>query len=526
MDKEMRMMSRKDLGKLLVVAMVLVFCILLTSACAKKAKNTATRGTVATTAKAGTAATAAKTTSRTTFTASTAKEDTGSQTAPGEIQTEEPGDASTEEPVSGGEAQEIVIDLGGRTLRSGAWTNYFDLAMFNGDGFSIKQAKAIVEEKYNCKFEWEVMPVGYGQYFIDLKVNLLAGTLRHDVIMARDDVIFPWATKGAVWALEDLLDGPGEWDAIKNHTGSYAQWMNGKHYGFWNEDTVQLHAATLYNPAILSANGIPDIRNDYMAEGQWNWSTLLEIAITTTRDVNGDGMTDVWGIANTAADLGVALVYSNGGKFITFDFEKQKAELSMYTRPVINALQFLSDLYNTYRVVTTNYQNMVNGNAAMILYNPYAYGMNNFTPGKNPNNVDLALLPIGTDASDYTYGELNVCRFLSIPATTQKPKEAALAWAALLTEYRRIFQEEDIVYRKGAARARDIKVTNDKNIDFYGRYDFTSIPVYNREGLFPSFTSLRNTLFNQVISLKPVSMAMAEIAPQIQSHLNDVMAAW
>ncbi|MBM7022807.1 sugar ABC transporter substrate-binding protein [Treponema sp. Marseille-Q4523] len=116
------------------------------------------------------------------------------------------------------------------------------------------------------------------------------------------------------------------------------------------------------------------------------WDELIACAQKLTKDTNGDGNIDQWGLATNGVPGQVFNTYSffnflltNGGKVVDTD-----------GRPLFNstagieALQFMVDLRNKYKVmppdVITYDNNKINegflsGKFAMLLHWPYIYGM-------------------------------------------------------------------------------------------------------------------------------------------------------
>lgn len=82
----------------------------------------------------------------------------------------------------------------------------------------------------------------------------------------------------------------------------------------------------------------------------WTWDDFLEIARTLTRDTDGDGEIDVWGI-DTAKDTqdwngGQQMAWGWGGRL----FSEDGSQSTFNTPEVIEGLQFLADLRNVHGV--------------------------------------------------------------------------------------------------------------------------------------------------------------------------------
>ena len=121
----------------------------------------------------------------------------------------------------------------------------------------------------------------------------------------------------------------------------------GKHWGIIYYNTLTL-GTVQYNKDLLDREGQPDILELYEND-IWNWSTFLDIAIACTKDTNGDGITDQWGVtAPSDADFVNKIVHSNG--VASIQKVDDKFVYNYYTPEGQRALQFVSDLAHVYKV--------------------------------------------------------------------------------------------------------------------------------------------------------------------------------
>lgn len=94
--------------------------------------------------------------------------------------------------------------------------------------------------------------------------------------------------------------------------------------------------ALFYNRAIFDDAGVA------YPDSTWTWDDLRRAASTLTRDVDGDGRTDVWGI-QVSNDVEVGwgnYVYQAGGRILSDD----RTRLLLAEPPAVRALEFLSGL--------------------------------------------------------------------------------------------------------------------------------------------------------------------------------------
>jgi len=74
--------------------------------------------------------------------------------------------------------------------------------------------------------------------------------------------------------------------------------------------------------------------------GDWTWEKFAEIAQMATRDEDGDGENDLWGLAIQGHNLYSPLILSNNANIINFD-ENGRAIYALDDPNAIEALQFL-----------------------------------------------------------------------------------------------------------------------------------------------------------------------------------------
>ncbi|MCQ2573864.1 MAG: extracellular solute-binding protein [Treponema sp.] len=75
-----------------------------------------------------------------------------------------------------------------------------------------------------------------------------------------------------------------------------------------------------FNKRILrEANIDPDSIYDMQANGTWTWDTFEKVLKATTRDIDNDGVIDIYGMASGSVDFATLAVQSNGSEFIGKD---------------------------------------------------------------------------------------------------------------------------------------------------------------------------------------------------------------
>ncbi len=87
----------------------------------------------------------------------------------------------------------------------------------------------------------------------------------------------------------------------------------------------------------------------------WTWDNFLQTARTLTKDTDGDGVTDQYGLGTEASLFRVApFIWQNGGDFV--DNPEKPTRLTLETPPTRTALQWFVDLQVQHRVAPDRVQ--------------------------------------------------------------------------------------------------------------------------------------------------------------------------
>jgi multiple sugar transport system substrate-binding protein len=257
----------------------------------------------------------------------------------------------------------------------------------SGEGLNPHQEIISRFEKANPDILVQLEAVAGQDYYTRL-LTQIAAKRPPDIMQIGDDAVPMFVDKGAFAPLDDCLKSPPPLD-----TGIYlpgllqpGQWKDKQ----WLLPKDYSPLAVYYNKKVFDQFGVP-----YPKDG-WNWDDLLATAQALTKDTNGDGKTDVWGIQLPATwttgfeywvnAAGGRLISEDGTKFVGY----------MDSPEVQEAVKFYADLYNVHKVApppadlamwgggNTEFDN---GKAAMRLFGrwPEAGYL------KNPN-IDLGVV--------------------------------------------------------------------------------------------------------------------------------------
>ncbi len=328
----------------------------------------------------------------------------------------------------GGGLTSNVFDLKGATILGAVW----DPAQIPIDApestpeFAIlaRRIKA-AEEKYNFKLQWYADPSkNSNNYRKDITTKSLAGVLFGDFFRTAASYDFPQNIKtNIIIPLDGYIDY--ETPIIKANSYMYnGSFWKGRHYGI----TYEYQSASpfvIYNKTVLDWDGQPDIL-DLVEKNQWNWTTFLDIVQKCTRDTNGDGLVDQYGLVTyTKWYLTKYFLASNG---LTSGLEITADDIvPIIKKPeAIRVFQFVADLCYVHKVYAyDNKKNIfINNKAAIFIHNSYGGNTTMRTAGLESY---IAPMPMGPDVNYYT--NINTSQFYSVSPLSKYPEEVANIWA-------------------------------------------------------------------------------------------------
>ncbi len=141
-----------------------------------------------------------------------------------------------------------------------------------------------------------------------------------------------------------LYDVSGE----KWNQANIAMWAsNGQAYGV-STGAHEPRGGLYFNKRVLEEANIDwNTIYDMQAAGTWTWAAFEEMLKATTKDVDNDGVNDIYGLVGSADDMYVLAVAVNGGTFFDYDAEG-KLQPTMGSEATIGALNWAQQIYLNY----------------------------------------------------------------------------------------------------------------------------------------------------------------------------------
>lgn len=302
------------------------------------------------------------------------------------------------------EPEKAKFDLKGESIKIGLWWDGADprtVPEADRDVGMEEQIKLIeeAEKKYNTKIEY-VKFGDYGKFVENFTTTSLAGEPFADIVVLELFWAFPQlVNKGFIAPIEGMLD---------LNDPKYNNWMksggtfNGNQYGFY--DSAPSPYGIFYNKTLVQEMGLED-PYELQQKGEWNWDKFRDFAKKATRDTNGDGKVDVFGMAGGYGKLNAVteqFIYTNKGS-VDRD-ENGEMKISLDSKNALAGLQFMSDLYNVDKSIMQPIpddasKEFIAGKG--VMYSGFSWELGGFVDNMKDKTLGWVFFPKAPSADDY-----------------------------------------------------------------------------------------------------------------------------
>ena len=187
-----------------------------------------------------------------------------------------------------------------------------------------------------------------------------------------------------------------------------------------------------FNKRLLTEAGVdPETIYDMQAEGTWTWDAFEELMSKVQRDVDNDGVIDVYGMTLNEGNMTTQAIFSNGGDIVGKDSSGYTYDLE--SPETLEALEWTVDMFTKYDLpdpegAEWDYykEAFINGQAAFMPEDEYAGTPGNFLEDME-DEVGFVMFPKGPKGSDYINVWTN--NPIAIPACYDADKAWKLAFA-------------------------------------------------------------------------------------------------
>lgn len=287
----------------------------------------------------------------------------------------------------------------------------------------IRYTSGILKEDYS---EW-------------LSRQSLNGTLP-DVFMVLPEDFTTFASVGVLKNLDTMLEADYSFDKQKYYQGCYdAGTYEGHQYALPYESVPML---MLVNKTLLKKNNLT------LPDNSWTWDDFYEICQKITKDIDGDGKVDQFGVYDYSW---IDAIYSNGGDV----FDESGTVCNLTNDSIENAILFARDIYLLSGKQNPTSDDFDKGQIAFRpmsfsefrTYKPYPWKINKYFDFQ----WDCIPLPEGPDGENLSEAET------LLMGINARSKNSVIAWNFLkkLT-YDQEVQQKIFQYSKGLSALKEV----------------------------------------------------------------------
>ena len=382
-----------------------------------------------------TPATEAETTTEDTTAAaeeSTEAEDTA------EADSEEAGDAEEAEAEESSDLYEVKtdadgnpIDLGGMEIIIRDWWSGDPTEPANDYEEALQEYRDWAQETYNFTIkqqaisDWGSTPAAFVDY------APTGGDENYIWILRADPAITSAMSNGLMYDLSTLDCLDFSKDKFQRNLLHEQFSKDGKVYAMY-AGYSEPRTGVYFNKRLLTEAGIdPESIYDMQADGTWTWDAFAGLMEQVQRDVDNDGVIDVYGLTLNEGVMTTEAVFANNGSFI--DKDANGFVYNLEAPETLEALEWCVKIYDNYDMpdpegAEWDYykEAFINGQAAFLVEDEYAGTPGNFLDDMQ-DEVGFVMFPKGPKMNDY----INVWSNnpVAIPACYDADKAWKLAFA-------------------------------------------------------------------------------------------------
>lgn len=300
-----------------------------------------------------------------------------------------------------------VYDLGGMEIViRDWWTNPDEPATVVGEyGEAQEEWREWIQETYNFKIVQKQIS-GWGEVPQDFTDYVTQGGDENNYvfIMREDSSLTSQIAKNMMYDLAtlDCLDFSSE----KLSCNGVAQaFTKGNSIYAMYDGPSEVRGGVYFNKRLLEEIGMTaDELYDLQKNKQWTWDKMEEIMAKVQRDIDGDGVYDVFGCNCNNGGLVNCAIYSNNGAVVNKDADG-KYRYALEDANTVQAMEWADKIFNTYWETPdpewdTYKESFINGKYLFMFEEAWAGQANSFVPTMT-DEWGFLCFPIGPAANDY-----------------------------------------------------------------------------------------------------------------------------
>ncbi len=359
---------------------------------------------------------------------------------------------------------------------------------------------AAAEDEFNVTINWIQLP-NPDITVEKLVATVLIGEPMADIINLNSiDAIPALVEANMILPLDDYFDfSNSKWPSQLQNIAEF----KGKTWGYIS-NFMTAHGIW-YNRTMFEREGFPDL-HELQEKGEWTWDAYLDIAKKATRDTDGDGTPDQFGIA-LGYEIEYPLIYSNGGEVI--DESDGSFQFALDSEEALEALEFIRDVYAANVFSRGGEASFIAGRSAM-------YGGEVFQGWNMANNMGdeygFVFYPKGPRAEDYVSVSGGMV-FSVFPANVNYPPERLARIVETITLFE-LSEQITLEYLQD-------RLISEKDIQTaLAMMDRTE---FNRAGAFPGLNTTVGKIFRKIRRGTSPATAVEEFRLVAQETIDKIL---
>ena len=213
---------------------------------------------------------------------------------------------------------EAPRDLDGMTITIGDWWTTDP----NPEPKDQREEDTLAyREEFQEKYNFTITRANLGSWMEYQEIivsSIMAGDPAADVIVMDQKFIAAPLSQGLLYPLNTLESfnfDDEKWNQVVRKMMTIGDNTYGMAHG-----RMEPRLGVFWNKRLFEEAGLnPDLPYELQAKGEWTWQALEDLARQLTRDINNDGVIDVYGISSFSKDFFRGCVFSNNAQFIGVD---------------------------------------------------------------------------------------------------------------------------------------------------------------------------------------------------------------
>lgn len=371
-----------------------------------------------------------------------------------------------------------------------------------------------VQKDFNCKIVFDAVADLYSQF----EASAMAGERLGDLVLMRGEYVYSYASQGLLYPIGDVVNLELE-QFIRDNEEKCK--IGDKVYAY-SISRPAVEATIFFNKGLFSRLGL-ESPYDLMGRGEWTMENFAKLARDATRDTDGDGKIDTYGMPAVLVDpeviyfiaaFGGTTVKTENGRFVSgLEDEKTTAALSFLRKMnVEDKSTLLPDDKPTW---DWGIKQFMNGNCAMCqtnITNPGVAAKDTLSDG-----YGIVPMPLGPGQTEY---QLISQSFLSYVMHSSMDAALADKIGAVMEAYTAPLVDEERVEEQ---RIQDWEqyVCDEESIETLRMLNKLPNPVFPYLGFGDAwYSSVQNQLYHCLVGNYTIATAMATCNPVFQAVLD------